>query len=227
MNFTRYAIYYAPPFDADWARFGAAWLGWDMEAGAQVAHPDISGLDVSAITEAPRRYGLHATLKPPFRLAAGQSPSALQQACAALSATRSPVSVNGLEIGHLGRFLALLPRGNTDGLNALAAACVTELDKFRAPLSQSELDRRRAKGLPPTQEQNLMTWGYPYVLDQFRFHITLTGRLDKSTLAKAMNLLQERLGPLLPEPFVIRDLALVGEDEEGRFHLIRRFTLGG
>lgn len=227
MNFTRYAIYYSPPPDADWARFGTAWLGWDIEAGAEVARPEIAGLDVHAITEVPRRYGLHATLKPPFQLVDGQSLNTLQKACAALAANQSPVILAGLEIGRLGRFLALLPRGDTDHLNALAAACVTALDKFRAPLPKDEIERRRVNGLTAEQEKNLVTWGYPYVLDQFRFHITLTGKLDKATLAKARPLLEERLGPILPEPFVIRDLALVGEDEKGRFHLIRRFALGG
>ncbi|WP_171176893.1 DUF1045 domain-containing protein [Ruegeria sp. HKCCD8929] len=225
MTFTRYAIYYAPPADAEWTRFGTAWLGWDMETGTEIAQPQVDGLDVPSITATPRKYGLHGTLKPPFRLAEGQSLLALQEACAALAATRVPVTLAGLKIARLGRFLAARPLGDTSGLNALAAASVRELDGFRAPASDTELARRRASGLTPAQEQNLSQWGYPYVMDDFRFHITLTGRLDKPTLAQVQTALETRIALMLPQPFTITDLALMGEAEDGRFHLIHRYAL--
>ncbi|MEX0366495.1 MAG: DUF1045 domain-containing protein [Ruegeria sp.] len=225
MTFTRYAIYYAPPADADWVQFGTAWLGWDMETGTEIAHPQMDGLDVPAITTTPRKYGLHGTLKPPFRLAEGQSLPALEEACTALAAAQTPVTLAGLEVARLGRFLALRPLGDANGLNALAAASVRELDSFRAPASDTELARRRASGLTPAQEQNLSQWGYPYVMDDFRFHITLTGRLDKPTLAQVQTALETRLAPMLPQPFTIADLALMGEAEDGRFHLIHRYAL--
>ena len=77
MTFTRYAIYYAPPADAEWTQFATSWLGWDMETGAPVAHPALDGIDVESVTEVPRKYGLHATMKPPFRLRDGQTVEAL------------------------------------------------------------------------------------------------------------------------------------------------------
>ncbi len=230
MTFTRYAIYYAPPAEADWSKWAAAWLGWDMEAGLALPHPaapdlDAAGLDVAAITEVPRKYGLHATIKPPMRLATGRDEAGLRAACAALAASRAPVTLSGLQIERMGRFLALRPLGDVAALNALAAACVTELDGFRAPAPDAELQRRRAAGLSPAQEDNLLRWGYPYVLDQFRFHITLTGKLPKSALPQVEDHLTSALAPLLPAPVVIRDLALMGEAEDGRFHLIQRYAL--
>ncbi|MBQ4824023.1 DUF1045 domain-containing protein [Leisingera sp. HS039] len=227
MTFTRYAIYYAPPAGAAWSRFAAGWLGWDMEAGLDMPHPQVHGLDVAAITDVPRKYGLHATLKPPMRLAEGQTRSALEDACAALAATHKPVTLDGLQLARLGRFLALRPAGDETALKALAAACVTELDRFRAPASEAELERRRGAGLPPEQDANLSRWGYPYVLDQFRFHVTLTGKLPKPQLPAVQDALDTHLLPLLPAPFVIRDLALVGEAADGRFHLIHRYPLSG
>lgn len=227
MTFTRYAIYFAPPQGAEWSRFGASWLGWDMEVGAEVAHPEVEGLDVAAITATPRKYGLHATMKPPMRLAKGCSLADLEAACATLAATQAPVTLDGLQLARLGRFLALRPLGDESALNALAAACVTELDAFRAPAPEAELARRRVAGLSPEQEQNLLNWGYPYVLDQFRFHITLTGKLPKPELPGVEAALQAHLMPLVPAPFVIKDLALMGEDAEGKFHLIHRYTLTG
>lgn len=225
MTFLRYAIYFLPPASEAWARFGAAWLGWDVETGQELAHPEGTGLDVATLTATPRKYGLHATMKPPFRLADGQNIDALHRACAALAARRPAVTLDGLEITRLGRFLALRPVGEMSALNALAAACVTELDLFRATAAPQELARRRAARLSPEQDAHLERWGYPYVLDQFRFHITLTGRLDDDRLAQVQRLLQDRLGPLLPVPFTLADLALVGEAGDGRFHLIHRYAL--
>ena len=68
-EFKRYAVYYAPEPGA-FANFCARWLGWDAITGAEVAHAEVAGLPcpVSELTETPRKYGFHGTLKPPFHL---------------------------------------------------------------------------------------------------------------------------------------------------------------
>jgi putative phosphonate metabolism protein len=222
--FTRYAIYYVPPETEGWAAYCTAWLGWDAVQGRAVAHPDCD-LPVADITATPRRYGLHATLKPPFRLADGMTRDRLERACAALAATRAPAEATALELAALGRFLALRPHGDESAISALAAACVRALDSFRAPAPPEELHRRRGAGLGAAQEQNLQRWGYPHVMDQFRFHITLTGRLDPDLRAAARQLLHTHLGAGLPRPFRIDTIALAGEAADGRFHLLQRFPL--
>ncbi|EBA18185.1 hypothetical protein RSK20926_10719 [Roseobacter sp. SK209-2-6] len=227
MTFTRYAIYFAPPADAEWGRFATRWLGWDMGAGCEVTQPEIDGLDLAAITRVPRKYGLHATLKPPMRLAPGTSLAELQTACADLAARQAPVVLDGLHLARLGRFLALRVTGNEAALNVLASACVADLDGFRAPASEAELAKRRSAGSSMQQDANLMRWGYPYVMEAFKFHITLSGKLPKSDLPAVEAALDTHLAPLLPTPFEIRDLALVGEDSEGRFHMFHRYTLTG
>ena len=232
MTFTRYAIYYAPPADAAWGEFATSWLGWDMQAGQvvdqpEVTSPDLTGLDLAAITQVPRKYGLHATLKPPMRLAQGCNLADLQAACEALAAQQAPVALEGLHLARLGRFLALRVTGDETALNRLATACVRDLDRFRAPASEAELAKRRASGLSPAQEANLLAWGYPFVLDQFRFHITLTDKLPRAELTAVEAALAAHLIPLLPKPLVIRDVALVGEDDAGRFHMIQRYALAG
>ncbi|WP_170761488.1 DUF1045 domain-containing protein [Ruegeria lacuscaerulensis] len=227
MTFTRYAIYFAPPAGAEWAKFATNWLGWDMETGQEVPHPAIEGIDVASVTDVPRKYGLHATMKPPFQLRSGQTIDALTEACARFAETQAPVTLDGLEVARLGRFLALRPLGDEAALNALAAACVRALDSFRARVTDAELDRRRAAGLSAEQNANLAQWGYPFVMEAFRFHITLSGKLDKATLATVQSALQSRLAHLLPTPFRIHDLALMGEAEDGRFHLIHRYALSG
>jgi putative phosphonate metabolism protein len=232
VTFTRYAIYFAPPTDAAWGGFATSWLGWDMQAGQTVAQPevtgpDLTGLDLAQITQVPRKYGLHATLKPPMRLAEGCNLADLQAACEGLAAKQAPVTLEALHLARLGRFLALRVSGDETALSRLAAACVQDLDPFRAPASEAELAKRRAAGLNPAQDANLLAWGYPFVLDQFRFHITLTGKLPKAELPAVEAALATHLIPLLPTPLVIRDVALVGEDDAGRFHLIHRYALTG
>lgn len=226
MTFTRYAIYFAPqPTDA-WAQWASAWLGWDLEHGTPLAHPTCD-LDVSAVTQTPRKYGLHATLKPPMRLAEGCTEAALGDACTAFAAKQAPVQLAGLELARLGRFLALRTTGDETALNGFAAACVRHFDPFRAPPTEAELTRRRGKGLSDAQERNLADWGYPHVMDLFRFHITLSGKLDKATVTAAESFLAEALVPELPTPFDITDIALVGERSDGRFELIQRYPLSG
>ena len=83
-DFRRYAIYFAPRPRRALARFGAAWLGWDAEAGADRDGPELAGLPRprAEIVATPRRYGFHATLKAPFRLARGATSRASTRRCA-------------------------------------------------------------------------------------------------------------------------------------------------
>lgn len=224
-TFRRYAVFYTPP-TGPLAAFGASWLGWDIARGATVDHPDLDDLNIAKITDVPRKYGMHGTIKPPFSLAAGHSLLGLQDAMAALCSEQRPVVLEGLDLTTLGRFLALCPRGDTSALNAIAATIVEHLDSFRAPLSDGELAQRRTGNLTPAQDENLRKWGYPYVMDTFRFHVTLTGKLDKQTLTKVKSTVQPVLSPLLPAPFLIDSLTLVGQRADGMFEEIQRYPLG-
>jgi len=223
-HFKRFAVYYAPE-PSPLAEFGAHWLGWDLATGTRVEHPDIQGLDIASLTEAPRKYGLHGTIKPPFRLAQGYTPDDLDTAIDMLCTTQSAITLTGLQLSRLGSFLALTPTGDTGPLNALAATIVAQLDCFRAPLTETELTRRRKSRLSPNQEKLLQQWGYPYVMQEFRFHITLTGKMPRTEAEHLRNALAPRLEPLLPAPFHIKTLCLVGEDHQNNFHLIKRYSL--
>lgn len=229
MEFRRYGVYYAPP-RGPLANFGAQWLGWDLDAGQPVAQPDWPHLPlpIEEITQTPRKYGFHATLKPPFRLAEGQTEAALMDAFDLLG-TRSfhPIDNLRLSVTPLGRFLALTATGNTAQIGAMADMCVETLDVFRAPPTDSELNKRRQKGLSLNQERLLLTWGYPHVMEEFRFHMTLTGRLPKPVLPEVKAVLEGALQEILAEPFVIDCICLVGQDHDGQFHLIRRHSLSG
>lgn len=222
----RYAIYYAPE-PGPLADLAAHWLGWDAAAGRALPHPDLAGLPrpVAEITETPRKYGFHGTIKPPFRLAPGQTAEALHRACADLATRLAPVTLDGLHLSQLGGFLALTPQGDARALADLAATVVRDLDAFRAPPTEAEIARRRPERLTARQRALLDQWGYPYVMEEFRFHLTLTGDLGTPEASAVAAALRPHLAPHLPRPFVIRDLCLFGEATDGMFRILHRYTL--
>lgn len=219
----RYAIYYAPPEGA-FATRAAGWLGWDAARGQAVAQPDL-GLPAADMTTEPRRYGFHGTIKAPFRLASGQDVAGLRAALARLAAELAPVSLPGLQLSRHDGFLALTPEGDATALRDLAARVVTGLDAFRAPLTDAEIARRRPERLTPRQRALLDRYGYPFVLEEFRFHLTLTNRLDPDLADRAEARLRAHFAPVLPRPFLFDALCLFGEPAEGPFRLLERFAL--
>ncbi|MBR9842306.1 MAG: DUF1045 domain-containing protein [Rhodobacteraceae bacterium] len=228
MQFRRFGIYYTPQNGA-FATFGAHWLGWDIETGKILPHPEIADLPrpVDEMTATPRKYGLHGTIKPPFRLADGTTRQGLETAMESLASTLAPVALDGLALNRIGSFVALTIKGDQTPLADLAGKVVTGLDAFRAPPSDAELARRRQSRLSSRQEALLEQWGYPYVMEEFRFHITLTGRLAHGEAEQVQAALAPHLVSLLPAPFEVPDMTLVGEDEDGMFHEIQRYTLSG
>ncbi|ETX14924.1 phosphonate metabolism protein [Roseivivax halodurans JCM 10272] len=227
-DYKRFAIYYAPEPGA-FADFGARWLGWDAATGEPREHPDVPGLPrpVAELTDRPRKYGLHATMKPPFRLAPYSSQDALAADIGDLAAAMSPVSFRALKLVSIGPFLALVPDGDPGPLEALAGAAVSRLDAHRAAPSAEELARRRKASLSMRQDRLLETWGYPYVMEEFRFHITLTGPLPQEERGHVREALGHWIDPVLPQPFVIGSICLFGEAQDGFFHLLHRFDLTG
>ncbi|MBY4893503.1 DUF1045 domain-containing protein [Rhodobacteraceae bacterium N5(2021)] len=224
-EFKRFGLYVVPQgalFDA-----ASAWLGWNSATGQAVPHPNVAGLPepVEVLAATPRSYGFHGTIKPPFVMADGQSVDALHDAAADFCATQAPVTIPSLAVRRLGGFVAIVPADPSPGLATLAAAAVEALDTFRARPSETELAKRRKAGLSDRQEALLQKWGYPYVMDEFQFHMTLTGRADHAEAVR--DVLARHFAPVLPSPFEIESLALMGEDPDGRFHLLHRYTLAG
>jgi hypothetical protein len=176
----RYAVYFAPPPDSAAWLLGSQWLGRCAVSGDMRDQPLIEGLTPAALhqlTAAPRRYGWHATLKAPFSLAQGVSETALRTSLGYLAQSLSAFDMPTLEVVQLDDFLALTPDSESANLVAAATACVTQLHHCAAALGGADLQRRRAAGLTARQDALLVRWGYPYVLEEFRFHCSLTGSL--------------------------------------------------
>jgi putative phosphonate metabolism protein len=231
MPHPRYALYFAPRPSSDWGRFGARWLGRDPATGAGVEQPVIAGVSPAAfhaLTDAPRAYGFHATLKAPFALREGASCKALAAALARFCRARRPIPLPPLEVQRLDDFIALVPVRREGRVNELAADCEREFEPFRAPLAPAELDRRRRAGLSPRQDRYLEAWGYPYVFAEFRFHLTLTGRVDAAPPDQLTSLVAAARAALPPAPLALDAVALFEQpDPAAPFRLARRFLLRG
>jgi putative phosphonate metabolism protein len=227
----RYAVYFAPEPGSDLARFGATWLGYDVAIGRAVAQPPVAGIDperLHAITAEPRRYGFHATLKPPFALADGTEAEALAAAVAALANGIVAFTVPRLHLTRISGFLALTLSESCAAMHDLADRCVSELDGFRALPSASELERRRRADLSARQEALLARWGYPYVMEEFRFHMTLTARLDAEEGAIVRAALAPLVAPLCESPLAIDAISLFHQESgEAPFRLLERYKLTG
>lgn len=189
MSSARYAIYYVPAAEEPLYRFGAAAIGYDAYRGEDCAWLDGADATWPALVREPRIYGFHATMKPPVRLKDGFSEADFVDAFTAFVAQQRAVNVGPLVVREIGSFIALVPQQPCEPLNALAASCVSAFDKFRARMTDQELSRRLGPGLSERQIEHLYRWGYPYVFEDFRFHMTLTGSLPMQKRTAALRFL--------------------------------------
>lgn len=200
----RYAIYFVPGPEGVLGRFGRYWFAPD-------GPPEIPGLSRERLVEAQtsaRHYGFHATMKAPFRPAPDRGEAELRAALDVFAAGRAPLELPPLRVTRLGAYLTLRPDGATPALGELAADCVRAFEPMRAPLNDAEIARRRQSGLTPHQDDLMQRWGYPYVMDEFRFHMTLAGPLNQDELDRLAKALEPQCRELSAMPFVLDRLSL-------------------
>ncbi|WP_427184738.1 DUF1045 domain-containing protein [Bordetella bronchialis] len=224
----RYAVYLAPV--GAWREFGRAWLGRDEETGQRLPRSRQDDPRLDAWTEAPRHYGLHATLKPPFRLRRGTTARGLDETMRALARMQAPFSI-GLELRALRGFLAwCLPddAGTHARVRALADRMVRDVDAYREPPSPAEIARRRPDQLSLPQQRMLAEWGYPYVFDTYTFHITLTGQLGGTELDHAQDLVRARAGRALDGAMPVEAVSIyVQPRQDDPFIVARHYGFDG
>jgi putative phosphonate metabolism protein len=227
----RAALYFTPRRDSGLGVFAASWLGRDAAAGKDVPRCIVPGIDAAcqeAITASPRHYGFHATLKAPFELACGTSIDGVRHALANFVAGRKPVEGPHLALNEIEGFLALTLSAPSPEIDGLAAQCVEAFERFRAPLSDDDLVRRRKAGLTACQDAFLARWGYPYVFDEFRYHMTLTERLDDGKRRSVGAALAPVVAPFCEAPLVVDAVSLVAQPNRATpFTVIDRFPLCG
>jgi putative phosphonate metabolism protein len=222
----RLALYWAPTRDDPLHRLGSAWLGRDAESGAPLPQPSLPDLDIAELTAAPRGYGLHATLKPPFRLAVSWVEAV--RAAEALANRIAPFDLPPLAVQDLDGFLALREAAPCPPLHALADACVEALDPCRVPPAEAEIERRRKSGLTPRQAALLERFGYPYVKEEWRFHVTLTRRLTAAEKSVVLPAVTAHLGEVPARPRRVTELSLFTQAKAGApFLIAERLPLRG
>lgn len=221
----RAAIYLALAPGTPLADTAARWLGRDAFCGLPTREPDPQ---IDALVREPARYGFHATLKAPFRLAEGRTLGALAAGLDVFVSARQGFVVPRIALARLGQFFALVADAPTPALGALEGDVLRHFEPFRAPLSDIEIARRRPERLTPRQRELLMAWGYPFVLDEFRFHLTLTGPVPPVEFPWVEAMLAARFASFIGEPLAVEALALFVEPEPGApfaAHSIHSFKL--
>jgi putative phosphonate metabolism protein len=230
-GFPRYAIYFAAGADNALSRFGAELLGYDAYTGDEVSFPQ-GPLHVAPdwrdLTADPRKYGFHGTLKAPMALVSGKTEAELKAACATFVSKPRPMPVIQPVVDAISGFVAVIPAEPVDSLQQLAADCVRDFDSFRASLTAEDHARRKPEKLSERQREYLDRWGYPYVMEEFRFHMTLTGRLDAQRRGPILEMLRGRFAALGLDMLTIDRIALFKQDDaEARFRIMGEWALTG
>jgi putative phosphonate metabolism protein len=221
----RYSIYFTPPADDPLTVLAAKWLGRDAFRDLTIEQFDVDGFaadELSELTAEPRRYGFHATLKAPMELAADRSEGELLSALDAFASDTQSFEIPKIALGQLGPFFALVPHETYDPLQTYAAACVRDFEPFRAPLSDADIARRKPERLSESERANLMDWGYPYVFDDFHFHMTLTGQVPPERQAEMRAALEPVFADHVYRPLAISHVSLFIEAERGAPFVMKR-----
>jgi putative phosphonate metabolism protein len=224
-NYPRYAIYYAPAPGSVLDRFGADLLGYDAFRGDDLPFPGdvtLARPDWRDLTQDPRKYGFHATLKAPMALAPGRTEAELAAACESFAATARSIPAIEPVVDSISGFIAVMPAKPSAELLQFVGDVTHEFDSFRAPLTAGDRARRNPAKLTPRQCEYLDRWGYPYVMEEFRFHMTLTGRLDEARREPVMAMLRDRFSAIGLKTLAIDRIALFRQDHaDARFRIIQ------
>lgn len=222
----RVAVYYAPAADDPLWIAGCRWLGRDPENGEAHQPPEVVS-DPTLIAD-PSGYGFHGTLKPPMRLAEGVTYDDFVTGVRRLAQGLIPFAMPRLSVQNLHGFLAVRESAPSPELQALSDIVVAHLDAFRAPLSDADLARRRKSGLSESEEAMLARWGYPYVFQLWRFHLTLSRRLDEGEMARLKPAAEAFFATALDRSRLCDSLAVYTQAESGApFTLSARLPFGG
>ena len=225
-NTPRYAIYYAAEPGSPLTHFGASLLGYDAYSGEELPFPDGVPQDWRDLTQDPRKYGFHATLKAPMALAPGRTEAQLVGACELFADAARPVPLIRPIVDSISGFIAVVPSEPSADLQELAAEATRAFDFFRAPLTGEDRARRNPDRLTAKQCEYLDRWGYPYVLEQFRFHMTLTTRLSAERRDSVVAMLRDRFAAIDLATLEIDRIALFRQDDAAsRFRIIDHWPL--
>jgi hypothetical protein len=195
-----------------------------------VEQPILPGVDcheLRELTALPRHYGFHATLVPPLVLRQDCQAEDFLDHVRAVAESVHPFELPPLSVREVGNFIAMVPAGQ-EAVAALAETCLRALRPLGEPPSLAEIEKRRARGLTPVQGRLLADWGYPYVLQEYLFHFTLTGPVrDKARRRALRRRIADFTEPLREKTHHVHDICVFcQESREAPFFLTHTAPLG-
>jgi putative phosphonate metabolism protein len=230
----RYALYFAPAPLSPLQVFGARILGYDPATGSNAPHyPTIVDQvpNWQLLARDPARYGFHATFKAPFELAPLRTEAELLSELEHAALQWEMIDLGALAVGKISNFIALVPCQTPTGLLKFAQALVEHFDSFRAPMSDADRARRQPDRLTGRQRAYLDRWGYPFVLDEFRFHMTLTGPIRPQQIDFVRDSLERVFKAEVADwdgSVMIDSLSVFKQPRrEAPFHILSRHTFAG
>jgi 2'-5' RNA ligase len=225
----RYAVYFSPSADSQLGQFGQRVL---CRSATSDRKPNASSTFSDQarwlrLTEKPAHYGFHATLKAPFELKRSITVDKLTRAVTDFATSQSPIELTSLSPRNLGDFMALTLENEIETLSKFALDCVISLEPFRQVLSDGDMQRRKLHGISSRQESLLLEYGYPYVADEFRFHLTLSDKLSKHDQDYKTWVISE-YDKLVVRPPVLDQIAIYAQtDRQSPFIQVAEFALSG
>lgn len=226
-NLERFALYFTFATKNPLYQKATQWLGHcvynqDIDSSQSL----ISVSDKFRMVRKAAHYGFHATLKPPFRLRSGTTQADLEAHLQSFTSEMKAITCPPLKIHSIANFIALIPSDSCAELNHLAKQCVIEFEQFRAPLNEIEMQKRLSSPLTVRQQQLLDEYGYPYVLDEFRFHMTLSDRMQDGLIDDALQQLSFEFSPLLNSQLNVDCVCLCHQSNpDDPFTLIKSYPL--
>ena len=159
-------------------------------------------------------------------LSPGKTEPELLAACESFAGKSRPIPIITPVVGSISGFIAVVPAAPSPELERLAEDCTREFDSFRELLTPEDRARRNPTDLTPRQREYLDRWGYPYVMEEFRFHMTLTGRLAAERREPVLTMLRNSFSAVGVKTLAIDRVAVFRqENADSRFRIVKDWQL--
>ncbi len=234
-KYSRYAIYYAPPKESNLEEFGRYWFGWDPLNAKLINNKQrinyLNGFGIKNLKNIDKnvliakKYGFHGTLIPPFKLNKNYSTNLLFKKTEDIAKKFKKFKFYKFKLKKINNFYAFVQNKKNNNINKLSNRLVRELFKFRSPLTKKEIDRRNPSKLSKFQLNILYKWGYPYLMSEFKFHMTLASEVTGNKLYSELKKIENNKEIILNEINNFDKIYIFGENQKGMFENLENFSL--
>ena len=234
-KYSRFAIYYAPTKGSGLEEFGKQWFGWDpldakfINKKQRINYlnrfgiKNLKNIDKNVLIA--KKYGFHGTLIPPFKLNKNYSTNTLFKKTEDIAKKFKKFKFYKFKLKIINNFYAFIQNKKNSDINKLSNRLVKELFKFRSPLTKKEIDKRNPSKLSKLQLNILYKWGYPYLMTEFNFHMTLASEVTGNKLYSELKKIEKKKEIILNEINNFDKIYIYGENQKGMFENLENFSL--